>query len=192
MEIRSIVLTGGPGAGKTSVAAALSARWPARFAVVAEAATQVYERLGTCWADLDVDGRRDVQRRIYELQLDQERRLQEMQTGKTLLLDRGTVDGAAYWPDGAEDYWRVLKTSHEAELRRYDAVIWLQSSAALGSYDGTASNPWRSEPAAAAVELDERLERLWQGHRNFRRVRAFPQFEQKLEVVYAVLERLAG
>src|SRR6476661_7214774 len=70
-----IVLTGGPGAGKTSVAAAL-ARWhPERLAHVPEAATQVYDRLGTRWDRLDAEGRREVQRRIYRLQLEQEDRL---------------------------------------------------------------------------------------------------------------------
>ena len=65
IQSQKIVLTGGPGAGKTVVARAIAARHPQRFILVPEAATQVYAMLNTRWDRLDIDGRRDVQRRIY-------------------------------------------------------------------------------------------------------------------------------
>src|SRR5688572_8490032 len=138
-----IVLTGGPGAGKTVVSAAIARADPSRFVRVPEAATQVYDALKTRWDRLDLAGRRDVQRRIYHLQVGQEAQMAREHVGKILILDRGTVDGAAYWPEGPEDYWRDLGTTLEAELARYHAVIHLQSTAAIGLYDGDASNPCR-------------------------------------------------
>src|SRR6476660_3406876 len=104
--MRRIVLTGGPGAGKTVISRQLAAAQPDRFALVPEAATQVYDVLQTRWDRLDVAGRREVQRRIYCLQVDQENRTASANPDKVLLLDRGTVDGAAYWPEGPADYWR--------------------------------------------------------------------------------------
>src|SRR6476661_5391894 len=101
---RRIVLTGGPGAGKTVISRRLAAARPDRFVLVPEAATQVYDALQTRWDRLDVEGRRDVQRRIYRLQVEQERRLADAHPDKVLLLDRGTIDGAAYWPEGPDDY----------------------------------------------------------------------------------------
>src|SRR3712207_2922358 len=98
--LRRVVLTGGPGAGKTVVSAAIARADPSRFALVPEAATQVYDALRTRWDLLDLEGRRDVQRRIYRLQREQEERLARNFPGKVLLLDRGTIDGAAYWPEG--------------------------------------------------------------------------------------------
>src|SRR5688572_3086071 len=126
-RVHRIVLTGGPGAGKSVVSAAIAARHPDRFVLVPEAATQVYEAMKTRWDRLDLAGRCDVQRRIYWLQVEQERRLAESHPEKVLLLDRGTIDGAAYWPEGAADYWHDLGTSHEAELSRYDAVVWMET-----------------------------------------------------------------
>jgi predicted ATPase len=100
-----------PGAGKTVVSRRLAAERPERFVLVPEAATQVYAALRTRWDRLSLDGRRDVQRRIYRLQVEQEDRLAAEHPGKTLLLDRGTIDGAAYWPEGPADYWRDLGTT---------------------------------------------------------------------------------
>lgn len=182
-----IVLTGGPGAGKTVVTAALAAQFPDRLAVVPEAATQVYGDLRTRWDLLDLLGRREVQRRIYRLQREQEDRFALAHPGKTLLLDRGTIDGAAYWPDGAEDYWRDLGTDHAAELDRYDTVVWMETAATLGIYDGAASNACRFEDPAGAVASGKRLLDLWGGHSNLKHVGAFADFGEKVAAVREVL-----
>ena len=125
LSMNRIVLTGGPGRERPSSPAA-SPRKSARFVLVPEAATQVYDALQTRWDKLDVEGRRDVQRKIYRLQVDQEDRTLANNPGKILLLDRGTIDGAAYWPEGPEDYWRDVGSTLEIELKRYDAVIWME------------------------------------------------------------------
>ena len=185
-----IVLTGAPGAGKTSVAAALARLHPQRLAHVPEAATQVYDRLGTRWDRLDAEGRREVQRRIYRLQLEQEDRLSREHPGRVLLLDRGTVDGSAYWPDGPEDYWRHVGTTHAEELARYDAVVWLQTCAAVGAYDGPASNACRHEDPQTAVAAGQKVLAVWSAHPRLARVEAYPTFDEKLAAVEAALGRL--
>jgi predicted ATPase len=187
MNARRIVLTGGPGAGKTVVAARLAAERPDRFVVVPEAATQVYTMLQTRWDRLDLPGRHDVQRRIYRLQREQEDRLATEHPTSTLLLDRGTIDGAAYWPEGAEDYWRDLGTTHDAEIRRYDAVVLLQTSAALDLYDGDDSNFCRFEDAEAALASGNLLELLWRDHPRLTKVPAFQTLDEKIDHVRDVL-----
>ena len=186
--MKRIVLTGGPGAGKTVVAARLAAEQPDRFVLVPEAATQVYTHLQTRWDRLDHAGRLDVQRRIYRLQREQEDRLAAQHADKILLLDRGTIDGAAYWPEGADSYWRDLGTSHDVELARYDAVILLQTSAALGLYDGDDSNFCRFEDAEAAIASDNLLALLWGGHPRLTKVPAFHSLDEKIAAVRRVLE----
>src|SRR4051794_7241670 len=109
--MKRIVLTGGPGAGKTVISRRIAAEHPDRYVLVPEAATQIYDALQTRWDQLDLAGRRDVQRRIYALQLQQEQRIANEHAGKILLLDRGTLDGATYWPDGTDDYWASLGTT---------------------------------------------------------------------------------
>ena len=190
--MKRIVLTGGPGAGKTVVAARLATERPDWFVLVPEAATQVYTHLQTRWDKLDQAGRHDVQRRIYRLQREQEDRLAQEHPTKTLLLDRGTIDGAAYWPQGAVDYWRDLGTAHDVELARYDAVILLQTSAALGLYDGDESNFCRFEDAEAAIASDNLLLQLWGDHPRLMRVSAFHTLEQKIAAVRAVLDEIVS
>jgi predicted ATPase len=189
-HVKRIVLTGGPCSGKTVLTDRLAAADPARFVRVPEAATHVYAVLGTRWDRLDLDGQRDVQRKIYRHQVEQEERLAKEHPGKVLLLDRGTVDGAAYWPDGPEAYWRDLGTNLERELARYDAVVWMQTSAALGLYDGDASNPCRFEDAGAAVVAGDRLVSLWGGHPQLVKVNAFPTLEMKYKAVRELLGTL--
>lgn len=187
MGVTRIVLTGGPGAGKTVVSTAIAAANPERFVLVPEAATQVYAALQTRWDRLDLPGRRDVQRRIFHLQVEQEDRLAREHPDKTLLLDRGTIDGAAYWPEGPDDYWRDLDTTWAAQLARYDQIVWMQTGAALGIYDGAGSNFCRFEDADAAVASGNLLRTLWSGHLNFRSVDAYPTLEQKIHAVRQVL-----
>ena len=182
-----IVLTGGPGAGKTVVAQAIALRHPHRFILVPEAATQVYAMLGTRWDRLDLEGRRAVQRRIYRVQVEQEDRVASAHPDKALLLDRGTIDGAAYWPGGPDDYWRDLGTNLGDELNRYDQVIWLETCAVLNLYDGADSNFCRFEDAAGAIRSGELLRGLWSGHPKLGLVSACPTLAGKIAAVEALL-----
>jgi predicted ATPase len=187
--MQRIVLTGGPGAGKTVISRRIVAESPDRYVLVPEAATQVYDALQTRWDRLDDAGRRDVQRRIYRLQVQQEDRISREHPGKILLLDRGTIDGAAYWPEGPQAYWDELNTSAEAELSRYSMIIWLETCAALNLYDGHESNPRRFESPQAAIESGELLLRLWERHPNLHRLSACESLEEKFQKVREILSR---
>jgi len=185
-----VVLTGGPGSGKTVVSEALASARPDRFIVVPEAATQVYSSARTRWDLVDLEGRRDLQRRIYFLQREQEERFAKLHPDKIQILDRGTIDGAAYWPEGPDAYWIDLKTTLATELARYDHVIWLQTAAAIGVYDGSDSNPCRFEDAAAAVASGEALTQLWGGHPTFSKLPACPALADKVREVRRLLENI--
>lgn len=187
---RRIVLTGGPAAGKTSLSAALVAQLADVLVHVPEAATRVYESTGARWNSLDAAGRREIQRAIYRLQLQQEEELARRHPHKVLLLDRGSVDGAAYWPDGPDAYWPALGTTPERELGRYDAVIWLESCAALGLYDGAASNPCRFEDAREAIATGDRLFAAWKRHPRLHSIPAAPELAHKLATARNLLDGL--
>ena len=185
-----IVLTGGPGAGKTVIATALLARFAGRLVLVPEAATAVYHKLDTRWDKLDLAGRRRVQTAMYEHQLAQERQFAVDHPGVALLLDRGTIDGAAYWPDGPAAFWPAVGSTHAAELSRYDHVLWLETAAALGIYDGAVSNVVRFENADAAVDSGRRLLGLWHDHPHLHHVGAFVHLDDKIDAVSEVVENV--
>ncbi|MFT3789182.1 MAG: ATP-binding protein [Tepidisphaeraceae bacterium] len=182
-----IVLTGAPGSGKTTIAAALAKLHPNRFILVPEAATQYYTSLGRRWDQLDIKNRKEAQRGIYRLQVEQETRLARTNPDKTLLLDRGTVDGSAYWPDGPDEYWQDLGTTLADELARYDRVLILQTSAHLGLYDGDASNRVRFEDAAGAIANEKLIEQIWKPHPHRIIVHAEADFGRKLAAVEAAV-----
>jgi predicted ATPase len=184
-----IVLTGGPGAGKTVIARHIAAGDPQRFVLVPEAATQVYDALQTRWDRLDLPGRREVQRQIYRLQSAQEQRLADANPGKILLLDRGTIDGAAYWPEGPAAYWKDLGTTAAQERSRYHTVMWLETCAALGIYDGDQSNPCRFEDADAAVRSGDVLLDLWKAHPRLIRVDAETRLDDKIDTVRKFIDQ---
>jgi len=188
--MKKIVITGGPGSGKTVITHRLADERPDRFIAVPEAATQVYTMLQTRWDKLDLAGRHDAQRRMYQLQLDQESRLAVEHPDKTLLLDRGTIDGAAYWPEGPEAFWRDRNTTHDAELKRYDAVILLETAAAIGLYDGDSSNFCRFEDPENAIKSGQLLHQLWSGHPHLHQVNAAVSLDDKLADVTAILNQL--
>jgi predicted ATPase len=190
--MKRIVITGGPGAGKTIITQRIAADHGDRYVAVPEAATLIYTALNTRWDKLDLAGKHDAQRRMYFLQLEQEQRLAAAHPNQILLLDRGTVDGAAYWPEGSDDFWRNVGSTHQQELARYDAVIMLETCAALGIYDHDASNPCRFEDPAAAIAAGEKLLALWSKHPHLHHVEACAQMEDKTRDVIRLLDQLAA
>jgi predicted ATPase len=189
---RKIVLTGAPGSGKSTICRELAHRHPGKFIVVPEAATQYYLAIGSRWDRLDLERRREAQRGIFRLQVEQEKRLAELNPDVTLLMDRGTIDGAAYWPDGPAAYWRDLGTSETEQLSRYATVLILESAAAIGLYDGDNSNTVRFEKAAEALENAKLLAALWSAHPRTHLVPATPDIAAKVDRVEQIVMGLVG
>lgn len=186
-SLRRIVLTGAPGSGKTTIVRELARRLGDRVVIVPEAATQYYTGLGLRWDQLTVEQRRDAQRAIYRLQVNQENLIDQAHPDRTIVLDRGTIDGSAYWPDGPDNYWIDLKTTHAEQLQRYDRVLVLETAAQIGIYDGGLSNHIRFEDASGAVEAGRLLERLWLDHPDLHQVRARPLLEEKIQDVIRLI-----
>ena len=184
-----IVLTGGPGGGKTTAAELFRREIGERVVVVPEAATLLFS--GGFPRATDELAQRAAQRAIFHVQ----RNLEDVQAaqypGRVLLCDRGTVDGAAYWPDGDGDFFASVGTTLDEELARYDAVLFFETAAAGGiSIEG--GNPARTESAAEAVALDARLRALWSRHRRFTLVPHSTSFLRKMTIGVGLLESIVG
>lgn len=177
--MRRLVITGGPGAGKSTVVAALASELGARGRIVPEVATHL---LGGLFPHIESDEqRRSVQRAIHRVQLSLEEVHQSVGSGESLLVcDRGLLDGAAYWPEGAAEFFRDVGGSEEQARARYDAVLFLQSAACAG-HPLDRGNPTRRETREQARAIDERLEALWKPHPAFFRIEAQPTLERKVE-----------
>ncbi len=159
-ECKLVVLTGGPGAGKTAVLELVRRSMCEHVAVLPEAASIIFS--GGFFRNGSEAAHKGAQRAIFHVQRELERITQEERKSAVGLCDRGTVDGLAYWPGEAEEYWRELGTSLAAEYSRYCAVIHLRTPAAHLGYNH--SNPMRVESAEQAARLDERILKAWEGH----------------------------
>jgi len=178
---KRIVLTGGPGAGKTAVLELVRQEFCSHVRILPEAAGIIFgggfPRTGS------LEWRRSAQRAIYFLQRELETAC-DADHGAIVLCDRGTVDGAAYWP-GPESFWEAVGTSLEAEIRRYDAVVHLRTPSIDGGYNS--GNPLRTESATAAAEIDARLLEIWKGHPRRFIIPPSPDFLEKAAKTIAIL-----
>jgi predicted ATPase len=184
-----IVLTGGPGGGKTTAADLFRREIGDRVVVVPEAATLLFS--GGFPRTADSRARRAAQQAIYHVQTQLENVQSALYPERILLCDRGTIDGAAYWPDDPAEFFDAVGSSESAELARYDAVLFFES-AAVGNISIEGGNPTRVETNAEAVGLDHRLRALWSRHPRFSVVPHHPSFVKKIMLGLALLDNLVA
>lgn len=169
---RRIVLTGGPGGGKTALIQELyrDPGWRDRFLALPEA--------------ISVAGRLEVspRERIFQrLMVETQRALEngldralEAHDTRFVLCHRGTLDPLAYWLDrgwSEAQFYDFTRTRREEHYARYVAVIHLVT-AADGAPQHYARWPdaHRPERAEDAVRLDRLLGQVWDGHTNYHRL----------------------
>jgi predicted ATPase len=180
-QSRRIVLTGGPGAGKTAVLEVLRRSLCRRVMVLPESAGLVFT--GGFPRGKSMAQRRAVQRAIYFVQRELEASALS-EAPAILMCDRGTVDSLAYWP-GQDDMWQSVGTTHADELARYDAVIHLRTPPLGGGYNNI--NPLRIETAAEAAAIDMKIASAWAAHPRKLEVAATLDFVEKVARAVALV-----
>ena len=172
---RRIVLTGGPGAGKTAVLELIRRYFCRHVRVLPEAASILFG--GGFPREESSDSRQAAQRAIFHVQRQLELLVGPEGTPAIMLCDRGTLDGLAYWPGPPEQMLAEVGSTRAAELAHYDAVIHLRTPSAELGYDH--SNSLRTEPALLAAEIDRRIEEAWREHPRRFFVESRPDFLAK-------------
>lgn len=188
-----LVLTGGPGGGKSTAADLFRRELGHGVVLVPEAATLLFS--GGFPRALDPLALEATQTAIYHVQRALEGLHAAEKPGSILLCDRGTLDGAAYWPGGPDGFYTALGTSLDGELARYDGVVFFQS-AAVGGLEVASGNPVRIESTQRAAELDAALYAIWSKHPRFTMVPHEHSFIRKigqgLAAIVALLADLRG
>jgi predicted ATPase len=173
-----IVVTGGPGGGKTTALDLFKREFNQKINVVPEAATAVFES-GISRKDETPEVLKAIQKMIVDYQKNAERIYEVQSTEKILLCDRGTLDGLAYWPNSEKSFFEAIDSSFATELSRYDAVIFFETAAQANECI-TSNNPYRNESNEKAIELDKKLERIWSKHPRFFKVKSESSFMKKI------------
>lgn len=182
-----IVITGGPGGGKTTALDLFRRELENEISVIPESATAIFA--SGIKRDSRVEVLKEIQKTIYYYQKNVEDIYHAQNPDSIQLCDRGTLDGLAYWPESKESFFQMMKTSFEEELKRYDAVIFFETAAKSGG-DISTNNPYRNESEQEAIALDEKLKAVWENHPNFYLVQSQGSFIDKIMKGIDVLKKV--
>jgi predicted ATPase len=178
---RRVVLTGGPGAGKTAVLELIRLFFCEHVKTLPESAGIVFG--GRFPRNHQEAVQQAAQRAIYHVQRELESTA-DAENAAVVLCDRGTVDCSAYWT-GAGDLFTSVGSARDRELARYDTVIHLRTPTSPRDY--THDNPLRIESIEEAAVIDARILEQWSGHPHRIVVEATEDFLSKASQVLALL-----
>ncbi|QXO15970.1 MULTISPECIES: AAA family ATPase [Vibrio] len=182
-----VVVTGGPGGGKTTALDLFRRELGKQIVVVPEAATLLFS--GGVTRCNNEQAIKMVQKTIFQLQRNLEDIHKLQYPDRLLVCDRGSLDGLAYWPNSESDFFKQVNSTFEKEIARYDAVIFFESAAASGK-DISSNNPTRNESLAQAAKLDKKLQRIWSRHPHFYFVGSSESFVRKIMFGIMTLENV--
>jgi predicted ATPase len=184
---RKLVLTGGPCAGKTSVATLIENAFKDSVVIVPESASLLLKGGFPRWPESQAIA--SFQKSIYRLQVEVEAMFSQRYGKKLFILDRGTVDGAAYWPEGPSCFFEALGTTEALEYARYDGVIYLESASEEDYLSNQFANPDRNENWGEASGLDQATRAVWSRHPALSTVPCHPRFADKVLQVVTLIEK---
>ena len=204
-DIKRIVLTGGPCAGKTTALVRVIEHFNSLgFKVFCVPEVPTLYSLGG-WNYLTPNRQLyfEGERAILETQLAFEDHFQRMaevcQKPVLIVCDRGTMDISAYMkPEEWESITRDAGVDPASLRERYDAVLHLVSAAdGAEQYYTTATNSTRYEKAdeeglRLARELDKKVIKAWSGHPHLRVINNHDDFERKMQRVMREISNVLG
>jgi predicted ATPase len=174
---KRVVLTGGPGGGKTTALDLFRRELGNQVSTVPEAATMLFSG-GVERVD-DEGVIKAQQLAIINLQKNLQDIKRKQHPDRLVICDRGTLDGLAYWPGADDEFFELIDSSKEYELSQYDAVIFFETAAKSGQ-GIKSNNPIRNESEEKAIELDKKLQTIWSAHPNYHFVESSESFIKKI------------
>ena len=194
MNVYKIVLTGGPGGGKSSILNEIKKRFTnynTRVITVNETASIMgNDNL----KPVECNNPFAFQDQVYLIQNAREDAadaLAEFFGAENVIIvyDRGVLDNRAYLKPGQFEEILYNHQGNEMEiLDKYDLVINLMTAAHLDGKYQKESNPIRSENPDEALELDKKTLDSWIFHRNLYNVEATDNFDDKVERVIDIVK----
>lgn len=199
-DIKKIVLTGGPCAGKTTALVKIIDHFSSlgfKVFTIPEVPT-MFTQAGMDYLTKNRNFFFEGEKATLETQLDLEDRFMKManqvEQPAVIICDRGAMDISAYMkPDMWAVITKMVGTDTPTLLNRYDAVLHLVSAAdGAEEFYTTSNNKTRSEGIEQARLLDKKVINAWTGHPHLRVINNHQDFDTKinrvLKEISAVLE----
>lgn len=194
--VKKIVLTGGPGSGKTSVLEHINKVYSGegyKVVIVSETATELMNS-GITFKDGTIS-LLDFQELVMRLQLAKEevvdRMIVQSNNEKVIVIyDRGTTDNSTYI--NKDEFEEVLVRLNQVKsfadlMNKYDLVINLVGSK---EFYTTENNKARSESASVALKLGDITLNSWLGHKNLKIVLPKEKIEEKINEVLNIINEI--
>jgi len=204
-DIKRIVLTGGPCAGKTTALVRIIEHFAGlgyKVFTVPEVPT-MFTQSGMNYLTDNADLFYEGEKATLEIQLALEDRFMRMAQTCTeptvIVCDRGTLDISAYLePETWEQITKEIGTDTTQLRARYDAILHMVSAAdGAEQFYTTGNNAARNEEAnaeglAIARRLDKRVIKAWSGHPHLRVINNEVDFERKINRVLKEISNVLG
>jgi CYTH domain-containing protein/thymidylate kinase len=204
-DIKKIVLTGGPCAGKTTALVRIIEHFSSlgfKVFTIPEVPT-IFTQAGMNYLTKNQAFFYEGEKATLEIQLALEdkflRMAEQCQKPCIIVCDRGAMDISAYMaPDVWEQITRAVGTDTAQLRERYDAVLHLVSAAdGAEQYYTTANNAQRyekkdEEGLRIARLLDKKVMQAWTGHPHLRVINNHDDFDCKMNRVVKEISGVLG
>ena len=180
-----IVLTGGPGAGKTAILEMAKKTICEDIAFLPEAASIVFG--GGFWRLPSISAKKCAQTAIYHIQAEMEKMVIAETKWHIGICDRGSLDGLAYWPLNDDSFWDMNQSTLTKEYAKYCAVIHLRTPSEYFGYNH--QNPLRTENATEAKKIDDRIFQVWKNHPEYNVIESSEDFITKAQKAMTLITK---
>lgn len=183
-----IVLTGAPSSGKSSTMRELQRVFGGQVALVPESAVVLLSGGFPAPQHVDVEQIRAFQKAILQVQAGLEQIIpRQNPLAKVYIFDRGSLDGAGFWPLGAEDFLKQFGLTRQNEFAKFDHVLFMElpSPEAFGGV-----NQLRFHDYQQSKQSEDQLRETWGSHPGFKEIKAQATLEEKTSLVVGLVRSL--
>jgi hypothetical protein len=176
--IKTVVITGGPCAGKTSVVSHIERTLTVDMVTVPDVARHIQQVFPRPEMQSDVGTKLAVMRHLRTAAARAQDELEAAYAAvarklrvKMILCDGGILDGAAYWPEGMANFLSTMNLRKDEICGGFRSIIHLQSLAiSQPELYQQLSQQRRHPPLGEAQIADEIIGQVWSSHSNYHRV----------------------
>lgn len=199
-QIKTIVLTGGPCAGKTTALVKVIEHFSSlgfKVFTIPEVPT-LFLQAGMDYLTKNEEWFYEGEKATLEIQLALEDKFRKMAATihqpVLIVCDRGAMDISTYLtPEMWQKITRLANTDNQKLLDRYDAVLHLVSAAdGAEQYYTLATNSTRTEGISKARMLDKRIIGAWKDHPYLRVINNHDDFNTKINRVLKEISAVLG